>query len=194
MQNSKLFNYLANKKIGIVGAHSCGKTTLVNYLKNNVNTNFILEIAAEFPPEIRLSLNVQLEIMAKQIEEEKQYDNFISDRTIYDNRAYFELVNNKYDTKNTFKPEIVHEYEHIWWKHTLSNPKPYDLIIFVNELLPLVEAPHRNFMNVYDQKYIFNKLKDLMYIARFCEEIPILYVYGSTEQRLEQILHWVDNR
>jgi len=85
-------------RIYFAGAHATGKSTLSRYIAKQHNLQFLNEIARtvlaerEIPLEtLRIDLdtvdNYQSEIFKRQIEEEKKYTSFVSDRT-FDNLAY----------------------------------------------------------------------------------------------------------
>lgn len=85
-------------RIYIAGAHSCGKTTVAKHLAKHYNLPLLNEVARTILAEKELSLdslrtdldvvdNYQKEVFYRQIEEEKKYGSFVSDRT-FDNLAY----------------------------------------------------------------------------------------------------------
>ena len=179
-------NKLENKRVGIIGAHSCGKTTLVNTLKKYVETNFISEIASKIPPDERLNLKSQLNILNMQIEEEKKYTSFISDRTVIDNLAYFTLVKEK-QLNNVLSEEeekYLQIHYDVYSEH--MNNVPYDIIIFIDEILSLRPSPHRNFMSTYEQAFVYLKMYDMLQteldILNF--SLPVIYLSGNTRERL----------
>lgn len=77
----------------MAGSHSVGKSTLTRYISNKYNLPMIHEVARTLLSEKEIDLNLlrsdievtnsfQKEIFFRQIELEKQYTNFVSDRTL----------------------------------------------------------------------------------------------------------------
>ncbi len=82
----------------MVGAHSCGKSTLARYISKKYNITLITEVARMILSENELQVdelrhdldivdNYQLSIFERQISEESKYKDFVSDRG-FDNLAY----------------------------------------------------------------------------------------------------------
>jgi nicotinamide riboside kinase len=193
-------------KIAICGSHSCGKTTLAKALNNHLNYPCIEEVAATYPANTRLNMHTQYDIMSSQILAElshlDQYGKFLSDRSIIDNLAYSTLVETH--RKNTF---IHNKCLNMGFYHLRSIPKPYDLLIFVNEILPYEEAPHRNFSTFNDQKFIWKYIADTITIYAQptsiisintandifnLYNIPVITVCGTTEERVRTILNYIN--
>lgn len=85
-------------KVYIVGAHSCGKTTLARYVSEQYGLPMITEVARAVLSEKELHLDslrydmklvddYQRSIFFRQLEEESKYDKFVSDRS-FDCLAY----------------------------------------------------------------------------------------------------------
>ena len=85
-------------RIYFAAAQSCGKTTLARLTAKHFNLKFLNEVARTILAEkelsvdtLRVNLDVvddyQSEVFNRQIEEEKKYKSFVSDRT-FDNLAY----------------------------------------------------------------------------------------------------------
>jgi nicotinamide riboside kinase len=85
-------------KVYLVGAHSCGKSTLARYVSVKYNLPMITECARMILSEkelqieqLRYDLDVadqyQEEIFNRQLVEESKYESFVSDRS-FDNLAY----------------------------------------------------------------------------------------------------------
>lgn len=176
-------------KVAICGSHSCGKTTLINELKKHMVFEchpLIAELAAKFPPKTRLSMDTQFHIMQQQVVTEitytKHYGKFLSDRSVVDNLAYSTLVNKSHRNDSVYRKCIALSYSHLY-----SLIPPYDLLIFVDEILPLREAEHRNFMDNKEQRFIYDYIKDELKKLK----IPIVYVSGNTNNRIETILDYI---
>jgi hypothetical protein len=85
-------------KVYFVGAHSTGKTTCARYVSENYQLPMITEVARMILSEKELNLNslrhdigvvnkYQEDIFYRQLQEESQYDKFVSDRS-FDCLAY----------------------------------------------------------------------------------------------------------
>lgn len=86
-------------RVYFVGAHSTGKTTLARYVSQYHQVPMITEVARMVLSEKEMNLDslrydlaqvddYQRQIFHRQIEEEKRYDNFVSDRSFVDCLAY----------------------------------------------------------------------------------------------------------
>jgi len=177
-------------KIAIVGSHSCGKTSLVKALAKRIEIPIIHEIAATFLPGSRAHIDTQYKIMRKQIDTEKEYKSFLSDRSIIDNLAYSTLI---YQTdpvafKCTYDKCIELAYRHIAFR-------PYDLLIVVDELLPLRPSAHRNFMEKSEQEFILNFIRNelngdpTMYMG-----MPYIKVRGRIGERIKTIMDYLKKK
>ena len=85
-------------KVYICGAHSSGKSTIARYISEKYNLPIITEVARQILSEKELNIDslrsnleivdsYQKEIFYRQLEEEKKYINFVSDRS-FDCLAY----------------------------------------------------------------------------------------------------------
>ncbi len=117
-------------RIYFAGAHSVGKSTLARLTAKQHNLPFLNEIARtvlverEIPLEtLRIDLdlidNYQSEVFRRQIEEEKKYPSFVSDRT-FDNLAYM--------AQHARKLKEVIESEEL--KNYIEGLRDKDVIIF----------------------------------------------------------------
>ncbi|MFA7245014.1 MAG: ATP-binding protein [Candidatus Magasanikbacteria bacterium] len=124
-------------KIAIIGAHSTGKTTLVNKLKHtleNLGKKVIIiqELARHcpFPINEKTTVDAQKWIMKNQISKENEIDHsdkiLITDRATIDNFAYLHRVADE---------ETSREYEKIAFGHSHT----YDLIFKTQKLDITVE-------------------------------------------------------
>lgn len=178
-------------KVAVCGSHSCGKTTLINELKKHMifeTHPLIAELAAKFDPKSRLKMETQFQIMQRQVIAEvtftKNYGKFLSDRSIIDNLAYSTLVNKAYKNDSIYRKCIGLAYSHLY-----SLIPPYDLLIFVDEILPYKEADHRNFSTYKEQEFIYEFIKTELNKTK----IPVIVISGSTNQRLVTILDFISN-
>lgn len=178
------------KRIGICGSHSCGKTTLFHELAKRLpEYSTIEETAALFPRETRGYMETQCAILRVQMEKEyKCHPRMLTDRTIMDNIAYMNLI---YDECPQTEEDVellrfanIRYNKHMW-------TKPYDLIVFVNECLP-IEDDGKRCPDPFYQFLIYRNLKEIVESARkIFGGFDILYVKGSTEERIESILNYL---
>lgn len=175
-------------KIAIAGSHSCGKTSLVKTLSKRIEIPIIHEIAATFIPETRAHIDTQYKIMAKQIETERKYKSFLSDRSVMDNLAYSSLI---YKTNPIeFKDKYL-ECTEMAYQHLLFN-KPYSFLIIVDELLPLRSSAHRNFMRKSDQEFILEYIKEqLNGDSEKYFGIPYIKVKGKIGERIKDVMTYL---
>lgn len=174
-------------KIAIAGSHSCGKTSLVKALSKRIEIPIIHEIAATFIPESRAHIDTQYKIMTKQIETEKKYKSFLSDRSVLDNLAYSSLIYKSNPTE--FKPKYL-ECQDLSYKHLLF--KPYNLLIIVDELLPLRASAHRNFMEKSEQEFILAFIiNELNGDPEKYFEIPYIKVKGKIGERIKDVMTYL---
>lgn len=170
-------------RIGFIGTANCGKTTLVKELeKRNIYKNhaIINEIAGRFSVSERQKLSTQLAILEHQIKAEESHTNFISDRTVIDNYAYFLWHYKKSPSKKAMS-ELHKEYEVKLDRHLVS--KPYDAVIFIDEYFPLEDNGIRD-LDEKMQEYIFDTLEHLIPLKCETYHIPYYKLTGSTDQRI----------
>lgn len=85
-------------RVYLVGSHSSGKSTLARYVSEKYKIPMIVEVARQVLSEQELQLNslrcdlnivdtYQKQVFYRQIQEEKKYKDFVSDRS-FDNLAY----------------------------------------------------------------------------------------------------------
>ena len=117
-------------RIYIISAHSCGKTTLARYISKTYNLPMITEVARAVLAEkelnidtLRTNLDVaddyQEAIFFRQIQEEKKYKDFVSDRS-FDNLTY--AAQHSRILHNLSKTQEFSDY--------IENVKKDDVIIF----------------------------------------------------------------
>lgn len=182
-------------KIAICGSHSCGKTTLLHSIRELTifeTYPVINEIAAKYPVKDRGKMETQFTIMQHQAIAEKtlikNYGKFLSDRSVLDNIAYCNLVYNHIDNYKKPKPtSILKKCEILSTMHLHAFPPSYDLLIFVDEILPYKESPHRNFNEYKEQVFIYEYIKKSLPDLK----IPTIYVSGTTTQRIDTILEYI---
>lgn len=168
-------------RIGISGCHNSGKTTLMKAIAEKYPAPIITGVAHKFTKTDRTCLDTQYSILKALIKEEKKYDNFIHDRTIFDGLAYF---NRRYlkGERNHLTAKIYGQYFGTFVEHAQSHP--YDLVIFIDDILPLEDNGVRD---MEGQEEIYNFLTQAvpLYTEQF--GIPCIKVRGSTELRMKKI-------
>jgi uridine kinase len=177
-------------RIGIAGSHSCGKTTLLHELSKQLpDYPTVGEVASFFPRTTRRYMETQCAIMRMQIECENRHPLMISDRTVMDNIAYTDLCyaeNNFRTIEDTILLKINQDRYHNHMMH-----RPYDLIAFVDEILPLEDNDSRC-LNPFYQELIYNDLKGIVSDAyQKYGGFEILYVKGNTRERMQTIISYL---
>lgn len=170
-------------KLGLVGASCCGKTTLFKALQKEFpNIDYIGEIASYFTKAEREKFEFQKLIMEKQISCEKGLTNFISDRTVLDNLAYCMWYDRHYDyTQHSIHNDVINLF------HDHMCKKPYTLVVFVDDMFPLINNGVRK-MDETQQKNIYYTLRHM--VPLYCNHyrIPFCFTNGKTEDRVSEIL------
>lgn len=172
-------------KVALIGTANSGKTTLIKELekrKTFKNHSVINEIAGGFPIAERPKLPTQIKILSAQIEQESKYVNFISDRSVIDNTAYF-MYHYKSST-NRQKAKIHDEYMSKFNAHMLA--KPYDAVVFVGEYFALEDNGIRD-MDEGMQTWIYDTLEGMS--AVYCDmyNIPLYTIHGSIDERIKML-------
>lgn len=124
---------MSNMKIGIVGTHSTGKTTLVNELSKYIDLPIISEVARDFPRDItdnpEREIKRQIDIANGQTLTEGLYnDGFLSDRSSIDNSAYMINALQKYGyyiSKELYVDIISRIHM------SIENVKVYDYLFYI---------------------------------------------------------------
>jgi len=173
-------------RIALVGTANAGKTTLVkeierrNIYKGHTSIN---EVAGKFTIDERQKLSTQLSILNHQIKAEEGCKNFISDRSVIDNYAYFLFHYKKSPSKRAMS-ELHQEYEMKLDRHLIT--KPYDAVIFIDEYFPLEDNGIRD-MDEKMQDWIFDTLTHLVPLKCEVYHIPYYSIKGTTNARIEDL-------
>jgi nicotinamide riboside kinase len=179
------------KLICIVGSHSCGKSTLMRALSEELPEFHIVdEVASLFPQSTRSYMETQCAIMRVQIEREKKCrPRLLSDRSVMDNLAYTRMIYS--ECPQTLEDGILLQFAESMYNRHMSS-KPYDLIVFVDECLPIEDNGNRC-LNPYYQNLIYESMNEIVTRAkeRF-DNFDILRVKGSTKKRMESIISFVN--
>lgn len=162
-------------KIAIVGAHGVGKTTLAKELSKHLKLTVLPDAAREallkgFTVNEGTSPEIQLWILSKQIEFEHDFkDNFIADKTLFDNIVYGRQLFDDVNFLNVLEDVI-------------KRIAKYDLFIYLPIEIPLVDDG-RSMDPVFQEKIDKEYLKVLGEFG-----ISYFQVRGSVKNRVRDAL------
>jgi deoxyadenosine/deoxycytidine kinase len=163
-------------KIGIVGAHGVGKTTLAKILAQHLKFSIIPDTAAEayhkgYAVNENTTIENQFWIISKQIEYEREIrSQFIADKTLYDNLVYANYI---------FDDNEIHS---VLRKIVLNNAA-YDVLLYIPIEIDLVNdgrSMNKEFQKLIDQEYL-----------KLLKEFDLIYheITGTIPQRVKKALH-----
>lgn len=169
------------RKIGIVGSHGTGKTTLATILSEKLNLPLISEIARKYDvntEDKRELYLIQQHILIDQILSEgyQQHIGYISDRTTIDNMVYFMLRTN-------------HSIDELadYVQKAMSNVKNYSHIIYLPIEFELIDDRFR-LTDVKFQLDVDFKLKDIFSFFG----IEHYTVTGTQDERINSVLNIIN--
>ena len=183
-------------KIAISGAHSQGKTTLIEALQKLemfkdyiVRTSFTRKLQSEGIPINTDGTKVtQLYVMAEHFNRLHLGDNLLLDRSALDGIAYTKAVllsdSCQYDCSVDYVDALESLYKDMIFK--------YDVIFYVKPELPLIEDGIR----ATDQKFfdaVVGYFNELIIIAKH-KGVKIVEISGSVEQRIEKITEYLSGK
>jgi len=130
-----------SKKVAIIGAQNCGKTTSLYYLcyklkKRNIKLGVGHEVAREcpYPLNAKGGLLTQLWILFKQMEREAKlegyYEDIIIDRSVFDCVPYCDQLT-RWGIIKRKDSKFVSESAFAWAKN-----HPYSLLVYLEPLSP----------------------------------------------------------
>ena len=144
---------------------------------------------AEDFKEFRNTIPTQFNIASGQISAEinmvAAHGGFVSDRTVLDNLAYSSFHYSHIQPTNgdialfAFIGRMIDDY---------LETMPYDLIVFVDEYFDLEDDGNRS-MNPDEQFYVYYLIDDIVNYVCLRFNIPIVYVSGSLDERIEKIIN-----
>jgi len=173
-------------RVALIGTSNCGKTTLINDIhKHKIfkNHDIILEIAGGFTKTERKQLSTQIKIIKKQIQTEEKYTNFISDRSVMDNLAYFTYHYRNAPSKKLFI-DAYDEYMSYFNRHMIN--KPYDAVIFIDDYFELEDNGIRE-MDEDMQEWVYTYLTQMVPIWCDIYGIPLYIISGTHTERIKSI-------
>lgn len=180
-------------KIAISGAHSQGKTTLIEALKDLeifknyiVRTSFTRKLQAEGIPINKEGTEVtQLYVMAEHFNRLHLGDNLLLDRSALDGIAYTKAV---LSSRSVISVDYVDALESLYKDMIFK----YDVIFYVKPELPLIKDGIR----ATDQKFfddVVGYFDELIIIAKRMG-VKIVEISGSVEQRIEKITEYLSGK
>ena len=181
-----------NYKVAICGAHSQGKTTLVNALKGNTTVSSVLNFS--YRTNLTRDLNKFLPInesgnsvsqylvMARHLEFAITPGRWIMDRGALDGIAYTHYF---YDQGNVNK--AVMDAVEVIYEQCIPH---YDKIFYIAPELPLIEDGQRSvdkaFFDGVVEKFNF-------YINHFSISHRVSFLTGSVEERVNKVVSEIKN-
>lgn len=166
-----------------MGTHCAGKTTLAKALSRELNLPLVSEAATNVPKERWSSVGGQIDILMNQIKSELPYAQFVSDRTVIDNWAYYD-----YWTRKKGSSRVLDHNVFTFVDRYMSRGR-YTWIFFVDEYFDLVDNGHRD-LDPEQQVFVFDSLQERYGWMKHCE-MQVAKVRGSTEERMNQILGYL---
>jgi len=180
-------------KIAISGAHSQGKTTLIEALQKLemfkdyiVRTSFTRKLQSEGIPINTSGTTVtQLYVMAEHYSRLHLGENLLLDRSALDGIAYTKAVL----LSDSYQGECSENY--VWSLQRLYEDMifKYDVIFYVKPELPLLEDGIR----ATDQKFfdvVVKYFNELIVTAK-SNGVKIVEISGSIEQRIQKITEYL---
>lgn len=166
-----------------MGTHCAGKTTLARALSRELDLPLIAEVAAKVPKEKRASIGAQLDILFNQVKAEMPYASFVSDRTLYDNFAYFHYWAGEKGSTPILDMNVFNFVDGYMAR------SHYTAVFFVDEYFDIIDNGQRD-TDPEQQVYVYDFLKERFKDMKRCE-LPVYSVRGSTDQRIGQILGYL---
>lgn len=174
-------------KVAIAGAHSQGKTTLIEELKYNVLLRDF-HVLGNITRGIKdLGIDIcedgsdwsQYLVTAKHIEHFFHKGNCLLDRCILDGLAYTKALYNL----GVVSERVIRHVEHVG-KEIIHHRNTYDVIFYIKPELPLVDDGVRT----VDQGFFDDVVKCFNgYMIDW--NIPVVTLSGSIEERYEAVIN-----
>lgn len=166
-------------RIAIIGAQCTGKSTLANALSEQLNIPLITEIVRNYKKEQLQCTNpeypqIQKEILRLQREEEKKYEDFVSDRSTIDNMSYW--IYGCVD-----KVSVLENIDYI--HKSLSNSRTYTYIFYLKPEILIVDDGFRE-CNLLYQRDIDTIIHTILKLFNLKYNI----LSGSVKERTKQAM------
>lgn len=176
-----------NYKAAICGAHSQGKTTIVNALKMQTyltsenhfsfRTNLTRDLKGLLPINENGTSMTQYMVMARHLEYALTPGNWVLDRGALDGIAYTSYFYKKDQVSNKIYESSLEVY-----KECLEH---YNKIFYIVPELPLIEDGTRS----TDKEFFDGVVSEFdFYINHYSAKDKIKYVMGSVEERVNTII------
>jgi nicotinamide riboside kinase len=165
-------------RIAICGASNAGKTTLVKRLaQKHPSWTIVPEVASEFDRDSRNTPHIQRMILEQQIKREQSATGatILLDRCVLDNLVYCWQVCHTI----AFDDCLCLINKHM-------RTRPYDLVVFVNEIFPLVDNGLRD-MDPVAQRQTFSLMSAMIPAMCSAYSVPLMRVVGHTNERIRAI-------
>lgn len=196
-------------KIGFTGAHSVGKTTLLNELKKDKQfkdyvfcSGISREIAAAgYEINRTKDITAQILIFNKILNNFMMHENIIADRTLFDAFAYFR-ANIRQEYNNIIFTEKQREQNTLLFDYFQDMIKTfipkYDIIFYIpiefkifNDGIRDIDPIYREQIDLNIQQEI-NIIKEYYNIRQEKLKTRIVTIRGSVDERLEKIYNSIE--
>lgn len=171
-------------RIGILGSHGVGKTTLAKALSNELHVTRIDEVARTvlslgFELNDQATIQTQLLMWLGQLWEEQDLEEFVADRTLLDVVVYSNYMRAKLSPKELY---FLNAIEALTYQHMLS----YSALIYV----PIEFDPEDDGVRSTDLEFQ-NEIDVLFksYLNKF--QLDYYPVTGSPSERLQRTLSYL---
>lgn len=168
-------------KIAIIGSQSTGKSVLAKELSDRLKIPLITEIARRWDIEKATQtelIDIQKEVLKLQIEEERKYEQFISDRSTIDNLAYW-----LHNVANI----VSHEENFQYKNKALSNVEWYShIFLLIPEFYPVYDG-FRNTDVIYQMR-----IDAIIHVILKLYEIRHYRLSGTVENRVKEAMKILD--
>lgn len=178
---------IANPRIGIIGAHCVGKTTLAKLLAERYNLPFIEEHARKAAMDLGIqdmehvpvdkALILQKNVLAAQMSDERKHwdTGFVSDRTALDNLSYW-IPHKLRNTPDYYAAALDVD--------TYLRRRPYDLVVFLH---PEGTVEADGFRSTCEHcQHLMDALIETM-LEPYRKVLTVIEPTGPAEARLEAV-------
>lgn len=160
-------------KIAICGTSCAGKSTLAEAFAKKHRIHYIRETAAQVVYK-RKTFGGQLTIAALLSYEMEQFEDWVSDRSLFDCYIYNEIFDIDDDLTNFIFDMATNSFDDT------------ELFVFVDEYFPIEDNGIRE-IDEELQIMVYNRLRYIMVETKKYNDKKIIFVKGTTEERIAQI-------